>query len=111
MFTIWIRNDLTGESAQYKGHGDSAPAAFRDGWDNATEAFGKSSDGGFISEARLGVVLLDGTRVQRTPAKFASRTPYDVATEFKPAPECQGSAALPYAGPFKVYDKTRSKAK
>lgn len=96
-YTIWVRNDATGEAAQFKGQGTSVPAAFKEGWDNANEAFGKSSDGGFISEARLGVVLRDGTRVLRRPADFASGKPYDPTTEAKPAPVASGDAAKTHA--------------
>jgi hypothetical protein len=82
MFSIWVRNDLTKEAAQFKGQGKTIPEAFKDGWENANEDFGKSSSGAPpISKSRLAVVLPDGSRVFRTPAKFASREPYDPKTE------------------------------
>lgn len=96
MFTIWIRNDVTGEATQIKGQGTSIPAAMKDGWDNATESFGKDSNGGCISEARLAVTLRDGRKVFRKPAAFASRMPY-AESEAVPVPTCSGDAAKPFA--------------
>lgn len=92
MFTLWIRNDVTGESTQIKGQGKSVPDAFKEGWENANEAFGKDSSGGYISLPRLAVTLPNGQKVFRSPANFASRTRYN-ASEAKPAPACEGDAA------------------
>lgn len=99
-FTIWVRNDATKEAAQFKGQGDSIPAAFKDGWDNATEDFGKNSSGGPpISRAHLAVRLPDGKSVFRRPEAFASREPYDPARESREfeLPTTSGEASQPFA--------------
>lgn len=82
MFTIWIRNDATGEATQIKGQGAGVPEAMKDGWENAIEDFRTSSSGAPpVSRSRLCVTLPSGGRVFRRPEKFASRVPYDDATE------------------------------
>lgn len=86
MFTIWVRNDVTGEATQFKGQGNGIAEAFKDGLENATAAFRKGSDGDAIADARFGVVLPSGDRVLRDPTLFASRQPYDPAKERKDAP-------------------------
>lgn len=105
MFTIWIRNESTKESTQIKGQGTSIPAAFKEGWDNANEAYGKGSSGEFISAPHLGVKLPTGEVVFRSPGKFASAKPYDAETEAKEfaAPICEGAGARPYDGPRRSY--------
>lgn len=105
MFTIWIRNDSTKEATQIKGQGTSVPAAFKEGWENACEAYGKGSSGEFISAPHLGVKLPTGEVVFRSPGKFASAKPYDAAIEAKEfaAPICEGAGARPYDGPMRSY--------
>lgn len=100
MFTLWIRNDVTKESTQVKGQGKSVPEAFKEGWENANEDFGKSSSGAPpISRAHLAVRLPDGRTVFRKPSAFASREPYDAAKEAKEfaAPIATGDAAKAFA--------------
>jgi hypothetical protein len=84
MFKIRRTNKETREVATFLGQGDTLDEATKEGWTNAGEAFGKSSSGQFISEARIAVELPDGRRVLRTPAAFLSG-PYD-PREDKPAP-------------------------
>lgn len=105
MFTIWIRNDSTKEATQIKGQGKSVPEAFKEGWENANEAYGKGSSGEFISAPHLGVKLPTGETVFRSPGKFASAKPYDAETEAKEfaPPICTGAAAVKYEGPFRSY--------
>lgn len=97
MFKIWIQNMTTKEATQILGQGKSLPEAFKDGWENCNEDFGKSSSGAPpTSKARIYVRLPDGRSVWRSPAKFASRDPYkeEEAKQFA-APVCAGEAALP----------------
>lgn len=103
MFTFWIRNDVTKEATQIKGQGKNVPDAFKEGWENANEAFGKGSSGEYISLPRLGVKLPSGETVLRSPSAFASREPYNPETENKAAPVCTGEAARKYEGPWKSY--------
>lgn len=99
MFTLWIRNDTTGESTQIKGQGSTVPEALKDGWDNACADFGTSSSGAPpLSKARLRVRLPSGESVWRSPAKFASRQPYEPAeAKEHEIPEAKGDAAKPFA--------------
>lgn len=99
MFTIWIRNDSTKEATQIKGQGKSLPEAFKDGWENANEFFRKGSSGDYISAPHLGVKLPTGEVVFRSPANFASATPYNAELEAKEfaAPIC--TAPHPVHGP------------
>jgi hypothetical protein len=99
LFTFWVRNDVTGESAQFKGQGTTIPEAWKDGWENANADFRPTSSGGPpIAKAHFSVKLPSGEIVSRRPEKFASAEPYShIEAEEFAAPIPDGDAALPYA--------------
>lgn len=91
MFTFWVRNERTKESAQFKGQGKSLEEAWKDANSNIRESFRPSSSGAPTSLPKLGVTLPappggKSSIVMRAPEKFEGDEPYDAAKEFEATP-------------------------
>lgn len=84
MFEFQVKNTRTKETTFFLGQGENMGDAWKDGYANLSAPFRFKQDNKPHPPIQLGVVLEDGSRVNRDLKKFEGDTPFDPKTENKP---------------------------
>jgi hypothetical protein len=84
MFEFTVLNTRTKERTCFLGQGENMGDAWKDGYANIGAPFRHKQDNKPHPPIPLGVVLEDGTRVNRHQKDFEGDKPFDPKTENKP---------------------------